>query len=220
MVIKGGYCIGGQPSSRHQRETNVPAGTLALVRSPQALRCSKEQNALHTLIHQRHLTPSCGGRAPTAERTLNPARMFTESLTPGPELENSQGHERRFKRKSRISAFPPIPDISLRRTAWRAISLTRDEARRMAASIAKAASRGAPETTSGLLWPGAGHPTAGRSAGDVTNCAMCSYIGNASAPLPAALDRRGNRRLLHRPRRQLAGARLRGTFIWGSFAPR
>ena len=70
MVIKGGYCIGGQPSSRHQRETNVPAGTLALVRSPQALRCSKEQNALHTLIHQRHLTPSCGGRAPTAERTL------------------------------------------------------------------------------------------------------------------------------------------------------
>ena len=62
-----------------------------MVRSPQALRCSKEQNALHTLIHQRHLTPSCGGHAPTAERTLNPARMFTESLTPGPELENSEG---------------------------------------------------------------------------------------------------------------------------------
>ena len=51
----------------------------------------EEQNALHTLIHQRHLTPSCGGHAPTAERTLNPARMFMESLTPGPELENSQG---------------------------------------------------------------------------------------------------------------------------------
>jgi hypothetical protein len=33
--------------------------------------------------------------------------------------------------------FPPIPDISLRRTAWRAISLTRDEARRIAANIAK-----------------------------------------------------------------------------------
>jgi hypothetical protein len=27
-------------------------------------------------------------------------------------------HERRFKRKSRTSAFPPIPDISLRRTDW------------------------------------------------------------------------------------------------------
>src|SRR4029077_8440239 len=47
---------------------NVPAGTLALVRSLLALRCSREQTALHTLIHQRHLTPSCGGHAPTAER--------------------------------------------------------------------------------------------------------------------------------------------------------
>ena len=33
------------------------------------------ENAIHTLIHQRHLTPSCGGPVPTAERTLNPARM-------------------------------------------------------------------------------------------------------------------------------------------------
>ena len=58
---------------------NVPAGTLALVRSLLVLRCSREQNALHTLIHQRHLTPSCGGHAPTAERTLHPARMLTEA---------------------------------------------------------------------------------------------------------------------------------------------
>jgi hypothetical protein len=50
------------------------------------------------LIHQRHPTPSCGGHVPTAERTLDPARMLTESLTPGPELENSLGHE---------DAFPP-----------------------------------------------------------------------------------------------------------------
>jgi hypothetical protein len=57
----------------------------------------KEQNALHTLIHQRRLTPSCGGLAPTAERTMDPARIFTESLTPRPELENNQGQTRRSK---------------------------------------------------------------------------------------------------------------------------
>ena len=28
-------------------------------------------NALHTLIHQRHPTPLCGGQAPTAKRTLD-----------------------------------------------------------------------------------------------------------------------------------------------------
>ena len=33
---------------------------------------------------------------PNAERTLNPARMFTESLTPRPELENSLGHKPTF----------------------------------------------------------------------------------------------------------------------------
>jgi hypothetical protein len=66
VVIKGGCssaCIAGQRSSRRSAGTNVPAGTLALVRSLLALRCSREQNALHTLIHQRHLTPSCRGQA-------------------------------------------------------------------------------------------------------------------------------------------------------------
>jgi hypothetical protein len=43
-----------------------------------------EQNALHTLIHQRHLTPSCGGHAPTAERTLDPARIIGRELDPRP----------------------------------------------------------------------------------------------------------------------------------------
>jgi len=33
------------------------------------------------------------GTPPTAERTLDPARMFAESLTPRPELENSQDPE-------------------------------------------------------------------------------------------------------------------------------
>ena len=87
-------CITGQPSSRRPAGDNVPAGTLAVVRSLLVLRCSREQNALHTLIHQRHPTPSCGGHAPTAERTVHPARMFKESLTPRPELENDQDPER------------------------------------------------------------------------------------------------------------------------------
>jgi hypothetical protein len=66
----------------------------------------KEQNALHTLIHQRRLTPSCGGLAPTAERTMDPARIFTESLTPRPELENSQGQNRPFGDVGSMSGLP------------------------------------------------------------------------------------------------------------------
>ena len=95
---------------------NVPAGTLALVRSLLVLRCSSEQNALHTLIHQRHLTPSCGGHAPTAERTLHPARMLTESLTPRPELENDQGRVEMWRGGFR-------PNISVAASfVWRCLS--------------------------------------------------------------------------------------------------
>jgi hypothetical protein len=63
------------------------------VRSPLALRCSTEQNALHTLIHQRHLTPSCGGHAPTAERTLDPARIIGRELDPRPGIREQPGSE-------------------------------------------------------------------------------------------------------------------------------
>src|SRR5262249_13986311 len=115
MVIKGDCqsgCITGQPSSRRPAGDNVPAGTLALVRSFLALRCSSEQNALHTLIHQRHLTPSCGGHAPTAERTLHPARMLTESLTPRPELENDQDPEPTLAElKSRSAAVSCVAEV-------------------------------------------------------------------------------------------------------------
>ena len=93
LVIEGGRRskrITTSLSSRVPAGDDVPAGTVAVVRSLLVLRCSIEQNALHTLIHQRHPTPSCGGHAPTAERTLDPARMLTESLTAGPELENGQ----------------------------------------------------------------------------------------------------------------------------------
>jgi hypothetical protein len=66
----------------------------------------KKASALHTLIRQRHPTPSCGGHAPTAERTLNPARTFWRDLTAGPELENSQGTDARIE-----SALPSRADI-------------------------------------------------------------------------------------------------------------
>src|SRR3954466_9008429 len=108
MVLKGGCqsaCV-AETTFRRPAEANVPAGTLALVRSPLALRCSKEQSALHTLIRRRHLTPSCGGQAPTAERTMDPARMLAESLTSRPELENSLGQSRHFGRGPTTSGLP------------------------------------------------------------------------------------------------------------------
>src|SRR6266568_1779239 len=40
--------------------------------------------AFATLIRQRHPMPSCGGLAPTAERTVDPARTLEESLTSDP----------------------------------------------------------------------------------------------------------------------------------------
>src|SRR5271166_1283409 len=39
--------------------------------------------------------------------TMDPARIFTESLTPRPELENSQGHLQRFEGASAMSASHP-----------------------------------------------------------------------------------------------------------------
>src|SRR5262249_45649862 len=57
---------------------------MAVVRSPDFLRALIRETALATLIHQRRLTPSCGGQVPTAERTVGPARMIAESLTPKP----------------------------------------------------------------------------------------------------------------------------------------
>src|SRR6476469_7821245 len=57
---------------------------MAVVRSPDFLRALIRETALATLIHQRRLTPSCEGQAPTAQRTVGPARIFAESLTPKP----------------------------------------------------------------------------------------------------------------------------------------
>jgi hypothetical protein len=47
------------------------------------------------------------------------------------------GHECRFKRKSRTSALPPIPDIIAASHRLASYQSDRDEARRIAANIAK-----------------------------------------------------------------------------------
>src|SRR4029077_18548920 len=65
---------------------------MAVVRSPDFLRALIRETALATLIHQRRLTPSCGGQAPTAERTVGPARMIEESLTPKPGIREHNRH--------------------------------------------------------------------------------------------------------------------------------
>src|SRR5437867_12462204 len=66
---------------------------MAVVRSPDFLRALIRETALATLIHQRRLTPSCGGHAPTAERTVGPARMIAESLTPKPGIREQNRHD-------------------------------------------------------------------------------------------------------------------------------
>jgi hypothetical protein len=52
---------------------------------------AQKASALHTLIRQRHPTPSCGGHAPTAERTTIPARMCLESLDRRPGIRGQPG---------------------------------------------------------------------------------------------------------------------------------
>ena len=70
-------------SADHRREPRSLPGRWRWCIAP-GFAMLKKASALHTLIHQRHPTPSCGGHAPTAERTMNPARMFLESLTRRP----------------------------------------------------------------------------------------------------------------------------------------
>jgi hypothetical protein len=69
------------------------------------------------------LRASAGGKSGCPMASLDKVGAFDQAA----DRAHPDCHERRFKRKSRTSAFPPIPDISLRRADWRAISLTRDD---------------------------------------------------------------------------------------------
>ena len=62
-----------------------------MVSSTDFVRASERTTAIATLNRQRHLTPSCGGFTPTAERTVGPARMIVESLTPRPGIREQIG---------------------------------------------------------------------------------------------------------------------------------
>src|SRR6478609_4129244 len=64
------------------KQTSIGRG--AMVSSSDTLRAPERPTAIATLNRQRHLTPSCGGLTPTAERTVGPARISLESLTPRP----------------------------------------------------------------------------------------------------------------------------------------
>jgi hypothetical protein len=91
MVITGGRTEDGLSQDEFPQiaDHNVPAGTMAMARSREALRCSKEQNALHTLICQRHPTPSCGEFSLYRGKNHEPGKGGNESLTSDPELKNS-----------------------------------------------------------------------------------------------------------------------------------
>src|SRR6266566_4815898 len=81
LVEEGNCCIArALPSSCQTAGKDVPAGTMAMVSSTDFVRVSERATAIATLNRQRHLTPSCGGFTPTAERTVGPARMIVGEL--------------------------------------------------------------------------------------------------------------------------------------------
>src|SRR6478672_7635254 len=85
LVEEGDCCLARRMRRSCQTAgKDVPAGTMAMVSSSDFLRAPERPTAISTLNRQRHLTPSCGGLTPTAERTVGPARISLESLTPRP----------------------------------------------------------------------------------------------------------------------------------------
>src|SRR6478609_3562757 len=72
------------------KQTSIGRG--AMVSSSDTLRAPERPTAIATLNRQRHLTPSCGGLTPTAERTVGPARISLESLTPRPGIREHNRH--------------------------------------------------------------------------------------------------------------------------------
>jgi len=88
---------------------------------------AQKASALHTLIRQRHPTPSCGGHAPTAERTMIPARMYLESLDrrpgireqPRPKTDSCAAASRPLRSPGRLAAIWRWASFECRRLGFR-----------------------------------------------------------------------------------------------------
>jgi len=76
----GGDRVERQPSEG--KPGNEPTGPLPPPRG--STEREKVRTPPYILIRQRHATPSCGADTSTAERTLDPARMFDGELDPKP----------------------------------------------------------------------------------------------------------------------------------------
>jgi hypothetical protein len=70
----------------------------------------KRASALHTLIRQRHLTPSCGGHVPY--RGENSKDVCGE-LDPSPGIREQPGSYADIDPVTRMSASPPKAEVSL-----------------------------------------------------------------------------------------------------------
>jgi hypothetical protein len=119
LVEEGDCCLASRiPRSCQAAGKDVPAGTMAMVSSTDFLRASERPTAISTLNRQRHLTPSCGGSTPTAERTVASARISLESLTPRPGIREQNrrkaaGHAHVRSRRQNVHASPEGSGLSL-----------------------------------------------------------------------------------------------------------
>ena len=81
----------------------------------------RAKRASHIEFHQRHPIHHAEGMFPTAERTLDLARMFEESLPPRPELENGAGSRTEVGGSTplpRLRSSPATVSTTLRVRAW------------------------------------------------------------------------------------------------------
>jgi hypothetical protein len=104
QMVKGGRrstCVAGNIPASSGKTTSLP-GRLALVRpAPGFAMLARAKHALHTLIRRRHLTPSCGGRVPTAENP-GPGKDVRGELDHRPGIRGTSGKSAGISRESLV----------------------------------------------------------------------------------------------------------------------